>query len=491
MTVATEPRIIKPQPGPQTDCLSTPADIAIIGGAAGGGKTWALLLEALRHAANPEFGVVMFRRTYPQIMNEGGLWDESEKLYPLAGAVPRRSNLDWVFPGGAKIKFAHMQHEDDRNNWKGARIALIEFDQLEDFTARQFFFLLGRNTSMCGVKPYLRASCNPLPREHKVGGWLRQFIDWWINPETGYPIQERSGVIRWFVRDGDDIAWADTEEELRSRFPESDPKSLTFIPAKLTDNPALMKADPGYIANLQALPLVERERLLYGNWNVLETAGNIFNRAWFPIVDAAPSEAERLRYWDKAGTEGAGDYSAGVRIARAGGIYYIEHVIRGQWSSGQRNIVMQQTAAHDRPEVPIVVEQEGGSGGKESAEISIQSLAGYMVRVERPTSNKVSRAGPLAAQAEAGNVKLVRGHWNEDFLAECHNFPEGKHDDQVDAAAGAFNKLALKAPALVITGPEPMNDERKAELDEERKREAEEAVRGAIRGRGAFFPGDV
>ena len=90
MTVATESKRIGPQAGPQEMCLITPADIAIFGGAAGGGKTWALLLEVLRHASNPEFGAVIFRRTYTQITNEGGMWDESEKLYPHAGALPRR-----------------------------------------------------------------------------------------------------------------------------------------------------------------------------------------------------------------------------------------------------------------------------------------------------------------------------------------------------------------------------------------------------------------
>lgn len=144
-------------------------------------------------------------------------------------------------------------------------------------------------------------------------------------------------------------------------------------------------------------------------------------------------------------TEGGGSYSAGVRMARAGGLFYVEHVVRGQWSSAKRNAVMRQTAEYDGAEVPIVVEQEPGSGGKESAEISVRDLAGFMVRAATVTGDKLTRAGPLAAQAEAGNVKLVLGQWNEAFLAELHGFPEGENDDQVDAAAGAFNRLALSA----------------------------------------------
>lgn len=491
MTVATIGTDIGPQPGPQTEGLMTEADILIMGGAAGGGKTWMLLLEVMRHVWNPEFGAVVFRRTYPEIMNEGGLWDEAEKIYPSIGATPIKSHKQWIFPSGAKVKFDHMQHEQDKDNWKGAQIPFIAFDQLEGFTEKQFFFLLGRNRSVSGIRPYVRATCNPLPREHKIGGWLRQLIDWWIDAETGYPILKRSGVIRWFVRDGDDIVWDMTRKKLVQRFPDSQPKSLTFIPSKLSDNPALVKADPGYLANLQALPLVERERLLYGNWDVLETAGNVFNRAWFEIVDAAPVEAERLRYWDKAGTEGGGAFSAGVKIARSGGIYFVEHVIRGQWSSGGRNRVMKQTAEFDGPEIPIVVEQEPGSGGKESAQISIKDLAGFMVKAETVTGDKVSRAGPMASQAEAGNVKLVRGQWNEDYLSELHNFPEGKYADQVDASSGAFNKISLRGtPLFFVSGQVPDDSGQSEKEKEEKKREATAEVESAIRQRGAYFPVD-
>lgn len=494
--------IIRPQDGPQERGLASPADIVIQGGAAGGGKTFGLLLEALRHMSTRGFGAVIFRRTYPQITNEGGLWDESGELYRHVGAVPKASTLEWAFPSGARLKFAHLQHEDDRHNWKGAQIPLIGFDQLEEFTEAQFWFLLGRNRSLCGVRPYLRATCNPVPEDDEVGGWLHRLLSWWIDPVTGYAIEERSGVIRWMLRVGDDLLWGGTREEVAEKAlgkgvaPEDiQPKSFTFIPSTLDDNPALLKADPGYRANLLALPLVERERLLRGNWKIRPTAGKVFNRAWLQsrIVDSAPTEANRLRYWDKAGTEGAGDYSAGVRIAHAAGVWYVEHVVRGRWSSHKRNEIMRVVAESDGVEVPIVVEQEPGSGGKESAEISVRSLAGFAVRAEPVTGDKVTRAGPLAAQAEAGNVRLVRGPWNEDFLAELHNFPEGGHDDQVDAASGAFTKLALRPAPLVIVGGggATMTEEQRQQREAERKREAELVVQRAVASHGAYFPQDL
>ncbi len=133
MNEAVAPRIA-PQPGPQAAFLASPADIAIYGGAAGGGKTWALLAEPLRHIANPGFGAVVFRRTTVQVRNEGGLWDESERLYPLLGGKGFSSALEWRFPSGASVRFAHLEHDRNVYDWQGAQAPLIAFDELNQFT---------------------------------------------------------------------------------------------------------------------------------------------------------------------------------------------------------------------------------------------------------------------------------------------------------------------------------------------------------------------
>lgn len=178
--------------------------------------------------------------------------------------------------------------------------------------------------------------------------------------------------------------------------------------------------------------------------------GNRFKRAWFDIVPAAPAEATRVRYWDKAATAGAGDYTVGVLMARSvAGVYYVEDVQRGQWSSGERDAMLKQTAALDatRGRIAIWHEQEPGSGGKDSAEATTRMLAGYIVQSERASGDKATRAEPFAAQAEAHNIKLVAGSWTTAYLNELCEFPTGKHDDQVDASSGAFNKLALAPTA--------------------------------------------
>lgn len=173
--------------------------------------------------------------------------------------------------------------------------------------------------------------------------------------------------------------------------------------------------------------------------------GNMFKRAWFEIVPAAPVELDPIcRYWDKAATAGDGDYTAGVKIGWRDGLYYVLDVVRGQWSAGERERNMRQTAELDGQRVQVEVEQEPGSGGKDSAGASVRNLAGFTVHAEPVTGDKVVRAQPFAAQAEAGNVKIVRGEWNASYLDELSAFPAGGHDDQADASSGAFNKIAMK-----------------------------------------------
>lgn len=445
-------KIIRPQPGPQESFLSTPADIAIYGGSAGSGKSFGLLIEPVRHHENPQFGGVIFRRTSPQIRNEGGLWDESFELYPLLEATPKESSLEWEFSSGARIRFAHMEHEKNRFDWQGSQIPFIGFDELPHFTEKQFFYMVGRNRSTCGVRPYLRATCNPDP-----DSFVRRFIDWWIGPD-GFPIKERSGVLRWMVRCGDTIEWFNTRElaleYLHSQGDfDTEPLSVTFIAAKLTDNQILMKKDPGYLSKLKALPYVDRMQLLEGNWNVRATAGNIFRREWFKVVDAVPAKARRVRVWDFAATVPKPgqepDYSAGGGVAHHEGITYLYDMRTARTTPKGVEDLVKQTAELDGRDVPILLEQEPGSSGKIVVDHYIRVvLQGWNVKAEKPTGQKMETWKPLAAQAEAGNVRIVRGPWNESFLLEAEAAPEGVHDDQLDVASKAYAYLTNNARRL-------------------------------------------
>ena len=281
-----KPIVFKPQPGKQEMFLKHSADICIYGGAAGGGKSYALLLEPGYHIDNPGFEAVIFRQQRPQILNAGGLWDVSSTIYPNYGAKSTRSpKLMWTFPSGAKVTFAHLGMEKELQYWQGSQIPLIMFDELTHFSEKMFFYMLSRNRSLCGVKPYVRATCNP-----DADSWVAKFIEWWIDQETGYPIEERCGKVRWFIRRDEVVYWADAKSELWEEFnlvteeERGEPKSVAFVSSTLQDNKLLMKQDPSYLANLKALPTVERERLLYGNWKIKAASGLYFSRKYLEEI---------------------------------------------------------------------------------------------------------------------------------------------------------------------------------------------------------------
>lgn len=465
-------RIIRPQNGGQEAFLASPADIAVFGGVAFAGKTFALELEPIRHHKAAGFRGIIFRRTRPELTKPGGLWDESKNIYPYLGAEPLVGPLKWTFPSGAVIEFGACQHPQDVEAWKSAQITYLGFDQAELFEGSMIWYLLSRNRSMTGIRPYCRMTCNPDPdcwlaeydeHNHRFNG----FLAWWLDADTGLPIPERGGKLRWMLRAGDEsdaMLWGDTRDEVialgRERgIPAADllPKSVTFIPGRMEENLLGVERDPGYRATLLGLPFVEKERLLQGNWKIRPGVGNIFNRAWFETVDAVPADCQRVRYGDKAATKDRGKpdprgaRSASVRMARSpAGIFYIEHAIAGRFNAGEREQLWRQLAESDPEGTAQYFEQEPGSGGKESAEATIRHLAGFSVYADRVTGDKITRAGPLAAQAYAGNVKIVRGPWNAEFLDELHAFPKGARKDLADAASGAFNKLAEHGGLLVV-----------------------------------------
>lgn len=432
---------IRPQPR-QEEFLASSADIVIFGGGAFGGKTYALLLEPLRHTDNPKFGCVIFRRTISEITKEGGLWDEASDIYPLIGATPNQQEHSFTFETDSKITFAHMQYDKDRFSWKSAQIALIEFDQLETFESSQFFYMFSRNRSNSGVRPYIRATANPEP------GWLADFLDWWID-EDGWAIPERSGVIRWLVREKNQNFWDDNPDTLKSRFPNSTPKSVTFILATIFDNPIGMQNDPDYIGNLHALDYVDRQRLLGdgkrgGNWKVKPAAGIIFNRAWFEIVDAVPAGGKEIRRWDLAATiKKTSDFTASCKGKIVNEVVYILDATNDKIDPAGTDNQMKNTATQDGRQCAVRWEREGGSAGVRDTNHIVKLLAGFDARGIPSTGDKITRAKPLAAQALAGNVKLLRGPWNERWLNHMHE-QDGKpstHDDEMDAASGLYDDL--------------------------------------------------
>jgi hypothetical protein len=250
------PITFKPQPGPQTAFLASSASIVVYGGAAGGGKTYGLLLDPLRYLFTvPGFNGVIFRRTYPEIVLPGALWDTSLEVYGPLGATPRVGNLDWTFPPhGNRISFHHLQHDTDKLHWQGSQVTYFGWDELTHFTDSVVTYIyFSRGRSGCEVDSYMRCTCNPDP------GWVKEFIGPWVNDDF---VGKRAepGEVRYWVREQGKMKWVGRDEP--------DAQSITFIPAKAEDNQIMLEKNPKYLSRLRALNPVDYARLYLGDWNI-------------------------------------------------------------------------------------------------------------------------------------------------------------------------------------------------------------------------------
>ena len=442
---------IRPQPGPQTLFAKTKADIAIYGGAAGGGKSFWLVAEAARWTHVPGYGAALFRRTSPQLTGPGSVWEESYGLYPSLGGRPTQDPLEWRWkhPGRADsiIRFSHMQYEKDWLSHQSKQYCGIFWDQLEQFTGKQFWSMLSRNRSTCGITPHQKAAANPDP-----DCFLRPLLDWWIG-EEGYPIEKRSAVLRWFIRDGDELVWADHAEQLVEKYKwvePGDPLSLTFIPAKVEDNLKLLSVNPGYLARLRALPIVERERLLRGNWDIKPAAGMYFKEHWFDIVDKAPTDVVgRVRAWDRAASPPTTekpdpDCTSGVLMScDRNGVLYVENVKWDQVGPHGVQKMIITTAKHDGHSVEVCQWQDPAAAGKADAQTYTDLLEdlGFTVHTTPASQDKITYAMPVSAHAEALNIKLVKAPWNKRYMREMEGFPMADKDDAVDATSLAYKHV--------------------------------------------------
>lgn len=227
---------------------------------------------------------------------------------------------------------------------------------------------------------------------------------------------------------------------------------MTLFQARTHDNPHL----PGeFIRSLEASYTAQfAAQELQGEF--IDMQGSLASREWFAIVDAAPAECRYVRAWDFASTERSArsddpDYTVGARVGVHAGTYYVTHIVRRRSGPGAVEALVRQVAELDGRSIPIVMEQEPGSAGKLFTASLIRALGGWPIEAVSATGDKVTRAMPWLAQAQAGNVKLVRGDWNADLLDEIAAFPIGAHDDQCDAISGAFAKLAApRKPAGVL-----------------------------------------
>ena len=260
----------KPQPR-QESFMSRPEDEALYGGAAGGGKSDALVMEATRQIHIPHYKGLILRKTFPQLTE---LIEKSQNYYTKAfpGAKYNASEHTWRFPSGAKIVFGSMQHSQDKLNYQGKAYDFIGFDELTHFTYDEYIYLISRNRpNGPGTRCYMRASANPGGIGH---GWVKNRFITAAQPMT--TIWEKRQVRK-------------PDGELFTRW-----MSRIFVPSSVFDNQKLLDNDPNYLARLASLPDAERKALLYGDWDSFsgqyftewrDNPDHYADRQWTHVID--------------------------------------------------------------------------------------------------------------------------------------------------------------------------------------------------------------
>jgi predicted phage terminase large subunit-like protein len=394
--------------------LSLNSQEAFYGGAGGGGKSDALLMGALQYVDVSGYAAIIFRRTYKDLALPGAVMDRAGEWLAGSGKEKARWSSEektWHFPitidrtkkPDATLTFGYLESEADKYRYQSAEFQYIGFDEVTHFQLSQYRYLFSRLRRLkeSPAPLRMRAASNPGGIGHE---WVKQ---------------------RFIV------------EGMKSNRP--------FIPARMHDNPYLDHA--AYHTSLAELDPVTRRQIEEGDWSARQD-GNKFKREWFEIVDAAPANCAKVRFWDMAATEpkqgNDPDYTSGCLMGLSPDkVLYICDIRRHRGTPLSNEKLVKQVAELDGKSVPVWMEQEPGSSGKSSIDnYGRRVLMGWDFHGKPSTGSKEERANPLSSQSEANNVKLVRGAWIGNFLDEAEAFPNGAHDDQIDSASGALEYLS-------------------------------------------------
>lgn len=447
--------ILAPASKKQESFLNSDATITLGGGSAGGGKTYTALLIALKFMQHPKATGVIFRRTSKMITSPGSIWHEAVAMYSSVyktGLKIRHRENEIVFPNGALLKFSHMQHASNMYDHKGGQYSLVIFDEATDFTEEMVVYLLSRmRNAYVDYKPQMFLMTNP-----EYNSFLRHWIqDYYLDPQTGIPIEERSGKKRYFFRQGNTMLWYNSLEEaeaVHGSGNESGISSFTFIPFTCRDNPPLLKAQPDYISRLMSLPRVEMEKLLLGSWFARVEASQMWKREWVGLVDHPNGRAKkRIRAWDIAFTKPSEqnpnpDWTRGVLMSKdANGVYTVEDMVGLRDRVHEVEKLIFETALRDGKETIISIPKDPNAAAGAYARDLQRRLAemGFTVKLVAPVKSKVTRFAPFASVTQAGFVNVVKADWNKEFFEELEVFDGDpkKKDDICDACSDCFYNL--------------------------------------------------
>lgn len=468
--------IIQPQPGPQTTFARCGTDIAIYCGEVGSGKTFALVNELGKWSHVPGYVGAGFRRQYKQLVGGGSLWDVAGKIWPKIDSRVRMPEHRAIWPSGASSEFHHLHLESDKTDHDGKEYAVLGFDELPHFTNTQFWYMIMRNRSTCGVIPYTRATCMASPDT-----WVHQFVGPWLHKdergEPRYPDHEQSGRVRWIIRDDrDQVLFFDSERDALDHDPDALPMTVTVIHARTKDNVELLRSDPKYLSKLSLLTKLERATKRDGDWGARPESAGYFNRTWFKVRDVRPTKDQILfsvRGWDKAASKKTNDTglysddpdftsSVLLDVLRSGEVC-ISDVTLLQDTPGPVDAHIYKTAELDGPQVVQAFWIDPAQAGLVDEHHTRSVLAPLVaatrcgpVKFVLQSKNIPTLAKPVSAYANPetpGTMSIVRGANTGQFFSMAEQFPLQKdahdnkvHDDPISAVARAWLEAKDKLP---------------------------------------------
>lgn len=500
---------VRPQEGRQTELFrmiaNQEADFYMIGGSRFGGKSEVISMVDLLFANDPKYRSIKFRRQYDEIMGANGLWEKAENQYTWFGAKPNKSDKVWVWPSGAKSFYRHMFLEGDEESHRGKGYSAIFFDEINQFTWSQVKMLQTCLRSEANMDSFMIGTLNP-----DRDSWCMDFVEFYIDPATGFPDQSKCGQIRYYIVDEGKPVFGPDEQFFLDNYweqvnpitdPENGertyirPKRFTFYFFNIFDNKIGMKMNQTYISELNGLPKHERDTQLLGNWHSAPQNSTMFSRSYLKGLDpkdppvTIPEGSICVRAWDKAYREPSEaymypDYSASIKVYKdKSSRYYIcgdfntelhdtfkdgEDIIYGRFrkSVGIRNDWMLQQAEFDGHDCTVVIPEENGAGAGEYEQMrAMFKESGFSVRGAKTGNQKGGKAKRFATfctEAEQGYVYILPETFPNKatlnaYLKELEKFnpePDGTwrstatiKDDWVDATADAI--LALQTVKIV------------------------------------------
>jgi len=409
MAVATEGAqtdgrevLFQPIPdSPQQRALQSNADITIFGGANGGAKTATLVASAGRgvYAGDGGWTAAVFRRTYPELTQLGGVVDQSKKFYPNPSEYYNKNERKYEYSSGARVKFSHLQYEEDKETWDGAELAFVGFDQLESFTRSQFTYLLGRlRAPESAFEPHCFATCNPTGEKH----WLYEFLAWWFDEDGDSPLSAHA------IQVVDDI-------------PDDVGIPVRYWDMADTDANADSAEQASHTAGIRGVGLT---------------------RQWTICQHADIQAHESCSYWCRGEPEGEKCPKCGHETldTRQRDILLVTHATWFQLEGSDKENRICAVASQDGEEVHVGIEQEGGSSGKDVLRHwSNRLLPDHTVVGDKPTGEKRDRMDLWIPLAQTGRLWVLRSPRAQDYI---DTLVDMEPMDVLDATSGVA-KLAL------------------------------------------------